>query len=260
MILQKIIEEKKKEVEEKKKKIPLNLLLTKINLKDKPRNFKEAISKEGINLIAEIKKASPSRGIIRENFDHKKIARVYKKGKVEAISVLTEEKFFKGNINFLKEVKKIVVDIPVLRKDFIIDEYQIYESKIFGADAVLLIVAILEENNLKKFLNLTKKLKMDALVEIHNEDELRKALKADAEIIGINNRNLKNFKVDLNTTFKLVKKIPLDKIIVSESGIKTREDVIRLQNAGINAILIGEAFMETENILKKIKELRGEKS
>jgi indole-3-glycerol phosphate synthase len=256
MILSKIVKEKEKEIKERKEKYPLNLILKKINFSEESRNFKSAISKEGINLIAEIKKGSPSAGIIRKNFDHIEIAKIYEKGKVDAISVLTDEKFFKGNLDFLKDVKKIT-RVPILRKDFIIDEYQIYESKIFGADAILLIGKILEVKKLKKFLSLAKELKMDSLVEIHSENELKKILDLEIEIIGINNRNLENFKVDINTTFELLKKIPKDKIVVSESGIKKREDVIKLQNFGVNAILVGEVFMRSENILEKIKEIRG---
>jgi len=207
-------------------------------------------------LIAEIKKASPSKGIIREKFDHISIAQIYDKKHVHAVSVLTEEDFFMGSLSFLPEVKKITSK-PVLRKDFIVDEYQIYETRVNSADAILLIAAILEKNQADEYLNLARELGLSVLFEVHDYKELEMALLIACDIIGINNRNLKTLQIDLNTTSTLRREIPAGKIIVSESGIKSRMDVQKLQNIGVDALLIGTSFMEAEDIGKKIDELMG---
>jgi len=250
MILDDIVKRKIKEIEFTKERFPL----IELNLKKSTRDFKKAISKKGINLIAEIKKASPSEGTIRRNFDIIKIAKEFKQSQVAAISVITEKNYFKGNVNYIKIIERHAKKIPVLRKDFIIDEYQIYESRYFGADACLLIASLLNEEEINNFIKVAKRYKMDCLVEVHNEAELNKVLNTDAEIIGINNRNLKNFKVDLQTTAKLIKKIPKKKVIVSESGFKARKDISRFKNK-INAVLIGTSIMKSDNIKKKISEL-----
>ncbi|PIQ88854.1 MAG: indole-3-glycerol phosphate synthase [Candidatus Omnitrophica bacterium CG11_big_fil_rev_8_21_14_0_20_42_13] len=253
-ILDKIIAEKKKEIGRVKKKMPQGLLIRQRGA-IKINSFKQALKKKNkFGLIAEIKKASPSRGIIRNNFNPLEIAKIYKKAGADCLSVLTDEKFFKGRLDYIKDIKKSV-KLPVLRKDFIIDEYQIYESRFYGADAVLLISSILSVKNLKKFLLLAKKLKLDCLVECGSASEIRKALSAGAEIIGINNRDLHNFKVDINRTRRLIKFIPKNKIIVSESGIKTGKDVNFLKKLGVDAVLIGEAFMRSKDIEKKAEEL-----
>lgn len=207
-----------------------------------------------IHLIAEIKKASPSAGVICENFDPVRIAREYEAAGASALSVLTDEKFFGGRLEFLQHIRD-AVKLPLLRKDFIIDELQIHESVAAGADAILLIVAILDDAQLKRFLSLAKELRVAALVEVHDEAELDRALAVGAEIIGINNRDLKTFTVDLAATGRLAKKIPPGKLIVSESGIHSAADVARARAAGANAILVGESLMRSGNIAAKVKEL-----
>lgn len=258
-ILQEIVSRKNQRLKDSKARLPIKALKTKIADSEKPRDFKTAIKRsmdEKIKLIAEIKKASPSKGIIRKNFDHVLIARTYEEKGVHAVSVLTEEDFFLGNLAFLTNVKKVLTK-PILRKDFIFDEYQIYEARANEADAILLIAAILEKNQASEYIHLAKEIGLSVFFEIHDFNELEMALLIDSDIIGINNRDLKTLKVDMNTTFELKKEIPIDKIVVSESGIKTREDVKRLEDARIDAMLIGTSFMETEDIGKKINELMG---
>ena len=254
-ILGKIVSYKKKRVAEKKEKIPLAKLKDKIDTLPPARDFKGSISLPGkISLICEIKRASPSSGLICKEFHPKKIARTYEKNGAAAISVLTEDKYFQGDILHLFSVKQSV-NIPILRKDFIIDEYQLYESRAFGADALLLIASILDGKQIGELVRITENLGMEALVEVHSEEDLKKALSTSAEIIGINNRNLKDFTVDLNVTKELRKKIPRGKTVVSESGIKTREDVLLLKNIGINAILVGQVLLESQDIGRKLEEL-----
>jgi Indole-3-glycerol phosphate synthase len=216
------------------------------------RDFKKALSKEGISIISEIKKASPSKGIIKEDFDPVKIAKVYDEINIDAVSVLTEKQFFKGNDEYIEMVKR-VNSKPILRKDFIIDEYQIFQAKAIGADAVLLIASILEDN-IKKFYNLAKELGLQCLTEVHNERELDTALCAGCDIIGINNRDLRDFTVNLKTTEKLIKHIPKDTIVVSESGIKTPEDIKYVRSLGVNAVLIGETFMRNIESVQEVKD------
>ena len=217
--------------------------------------FRREISKPGkINLIAEIKKASPSRGLICDNFDVSTIAKIYVDNGAAAISVLTEEKYFLGKPRYISKVSEHF-SIPVLTKDFIIHEGQIYESFTCGTSAILLIVAILDDATLKNLYEVASHIDLDCLVEVHNEEELDRALKLNAEIIGINNRDLHTFNVDLKVSERLIPKIPKDKIIVSESGIKTHDDIKRLQAAGANAVLIGETFLQTDDIAAKIKEV-----
>ncbi|HEX8947844.1 MAG TPA: indole-3-glycerol phosphate synthase TrpC [Dissulfurispiraceae bacterium] len=227
-------------------------------LRDLPatRDFAGAIKREGgdVRLIAEIKKASPSKGVIRKDFDPLSIASIYEKKGANAVSVLTEEDFFQGRLSFVREVKG-VTSRPVLRKDFIFDEYQIYESRVHGADAILLIAAVLERDQAKEYLHLASELGLHVLFEIHDEEDLGKALLVDPRIIGINNRNLKTLKIDLSTTLRLQKDIPREKTLVSESGIKDREDVAKLGDAGIDAMLIGTSFMEAEDIGRRIDTL-----
>ncbi|MDR1122605.1 MAG: indole-3-glycerol phosphate synthase TrpC [Endomicrobium sp.] len=219
-----------------------------------PYKFEEALSKPRINFICEIKKASPSKGLISDNFNYKEIALEYQNSGASAISVLTEPDFFFGKKDYLKEIKDIVT-IPVLRKDFIIDSYQIYESKIIGADAVLLICTILDNLVLKDFFEIASALGLSCLVEVHDEEELAMALNVGVKIIGVNNRNLKNFELDLNNSIRLRKLVPNDKIFVSESGIKTKEHIDMLRANNVNAVLIGEELMKTDNINLKLKEL-----
>lgn len=258
-LLAQIINNKKNELKEDRLKIPLNDIKARLRDIELPRNFMASISKpkeNSINLIAEIKKRSPLKGLLVEDLKVTTLAKRYEEAGAAAISVITEKRFFEGNPEYIN-IAKGAAKIPVLRKDFLIDEYHIYESRFLGADALLLIVAILDSTALSDFLALTSELGMSSLVEVHSERELEKALKADAGIIGINNRNLRSFKVDINTTFKIIKEIPAGKIIVSESGIYSRDDVNRLTAAGVQAALVGEAILTSGNVTKKIKELIG---
>lgn len=225
------------------------------NLKPSSKDFAGSI-KKSVSLIAEIKKASPSAGIISRDFDPVKTALAYEKCGASAVSVLTDEKYFKGSAEHLADVAGSI-RLPVLRKDFIVDEIQIYEARYCGADAVLLIAAVLKDKDIKRLASIAKGLEMDVLLEVHDRSELARALGCGARIIGVNNRDLKTFKVDLNNTFELAGSIPdrNEHIVVSESGIKTREDVMRLRNAGINATLIGEELMRASDIAGKIREL-----
>jgi len=256
MILDEIIFHKRQEVTTLKLKE--NLLKLEQKEQSRQRDFFNAINKKDICLIAEIKKASPSAGVIREVFEPVCLAQAYEGAGACAISVLTDEKFFQGSIEHLKEVKA-ATKLPVLRKDFIIDESQIYESKSAGADAILLISTILSPDDLVKFVELAHTLKMDCLVEVHSPDDVEKALQSPARIIGINNRDLNTFKVNLNTTFDLITSFPKlkEKIIVSESGIKTKENVDLLRRNGVNSLLIGETLLQCNDIEAKIKELFG---
>lgn len=255
MILSKIIQEKRKEVELSKQKVPLKDLIDKASKVYVKSSFKKSISRlHQVNLIAEIKKASPTKGIIRGDFNPSKIALTYQAQGASAISVLTDERFFEGRLQYLKDIKERV-SIPILRKDFIIDEYQVYESVVWGADAILLIANILSTEELRRYFNLAKSLGMDVLCETHNEEDVYKTLEIGAGIIGINNRDLHTFKIDLTATQRLIRLIPDAKIKVSESGIKTYENIMFLKSLGINAVLIGEAFMEAEDIAGKIREI-----
>ncbi|MBI5204252.1 MAG: indole-3-glycerol phosphate synthase TrpC [Nitrospirae bacterium] len=256
-ILDEIVTKKKERLNLAKSRVPLSALKPRISVVEKPRDFQAALKRkpgEKIKLIAEIKKASPSKGVLRESFNPVEIASVYEKKQASAISILTEEDFFQGNIEFISKVKKVTT-IPLLRKDFIFDEYQIYESRANEANAILLIAAILDKNQAKEYLHIAKELGLSVLFEVHDLKELDMALFIDADIIGINNRNLKTLKINLNNTFEIKREIPPGKIVVSESGIKTRDDVLRLEAIGIDAVLIGTSFMEATDIGKRIEEL-----
>jgi indole-3-glycerol phosphate synthase len=206
------------------------------------------------SLIAEIKKSSPSAGVIAPNFDAVRIANDYEKAGASALSVLTDEKFFQGRIEFLQQIRSMV-KLPLLRKDFIINDLQVWESAARGADAILLIVAILDDAQLKSFRELAEQMRLAVLVEVHDERELDRAIASGATIIGINNRDLRDFSVNLETTERLAAKVPQDKIIVAESGINTRADVERLEKAGVSAILVGESLMKSADIGKKVRQL-----
>ncbi len=250
MILDDIVAYKKLQVITEKERCPLDKLIVNCEYKN-VRNFKKALTKPNISIIAEIKRASPSKGIINEDFDYIKTARIYEKVKIDAVSVLTERKFFKGKDEYIAEVKNISSK-PILRKDFIIDEYQMFQSKAIGADAILLIVSILG-NKIKNFLNLAKELGLYCLTEVHNEQELDLALSAGCDIVGINNRDLRDFTVDLKNTERLIKYIPKNTIVVSESGIKISEDIGYLKSLGVNAVLIGETFMRNMDKIRNIE-------
>ncbi|MFA6635910.1 MAG: indole-3-glycerol phosphate synthase TrpC [Candidatus Omnitrophota bacterium] len=255
MILSRIIEEKRREVDRDQRMISFSSVKKKAESLYIKSSFKKNISRKGhINLIAEIKKSSPSKGVIRADFDPVRIALAYNAAGASAISILTDERFFDGKLEYLKILKDRVA-VPVLRKDFIIDEYQIYQSAIAGADAVLLIANILTREELARYYQIAKSLGMDVLVEVHNSEDVEKALSTPASIIGINNRDLNDFDVDISITQRLIRMIPETKIIVSESGIKNYEHVMFLKSLGVNAVLIGETFMRADNIGEKVREL-----
>ena len=254
--LEKIVADKKLEVEMLEGSRPISVLEDLMKNRDQPRDFLRAISQENMQLIAEIKKFSPSKGLLHPDLDPSSMAHIYRESGAAAISVITDEKYFQGNLDYLRRVRK-EVDLPLLRKDFIIDEYQIYESAAFHADAVLLITAILTQEKLERLIKQCQTLGMDCLVEVHNEAELEKALISPARIIGINNRDLNTFNVDINTTRRLLPKIPQGIVVVSESGITTREDILKMMEFGVNAVLIGESLVTADDISAKIKELMG---
>jgi len=252
-VLSLIVEAKKKKVEILKKN--RDELISFVKKAPKVISFNEAIKRQGkISFIAEIKQASPSAGVLRKDFSHIEIAKIYRDAKVNALSVVTESEFFLGKINYIEDIKK-EINLPILRKDFIIDEIQILESRAVGADAILLIVRILDEERLVRLCNFSKELGMDVIVEIHTEKELKKVLAANVNIIGINNRNLNTLKVDLKTTQKLIPFIPQTITKISESGINTLRDVLLMKGLGVDAILVGESLMKADNIEEKIKEL-----
>lgn len=254
-MLSRIIEEKRKVVDAAKRAKPQGDLMKEIKSLSIKSSFKKNISRpHHINLIAEIKRASPSKGILRGDFNPVKIAITYQASGASAISVLTDERFFEGRLEYIPKVRENV-SIPILRKDFFIDEYQIYETVASGAEAILLIPEILSMAEVAKFYNLATELGLDCLVEVHNEEDIEKALAIGASIIGINNRDLHTFKVDLGVTQRLIRLIPQNKAIVSESGIKSYEDIMFLKSLGVNAVLIGEVFMEADDIAMKMREI-----
>lgn len=266
MILDRILEHKKAELRHKQSRGYLAELTSRI--KDLPRSMGFAVALDATKtttspaLIAEVKKASPSLGLLRpeyeERFDHLKIAKSYYAHGASALSVLTDKEFFQGSLEYLREIKQ-AIPLPVLDKEFMIGEVQFYEARAYGADAVLLIVAALEREQLVDFHALTKELGMDTLFETHHERELDTVLERipDARLIGINNRDLKTFSTDLGVTVRLARRIPHDRLIVSESGIQKRDDVIRLLEAGVHAMLVGESLIRADDIGTKIQELRG---
>jgi indole-3-glycerol phosphate synthase len=255
MILDTIVAHKKEELAQSMRARPLAALREAIEALDWPRGFAEALcAGSGIRIIAEVKKASPSKGVIREQFDPVAIACEYEASGAAAVSVLTETRYFQGSPEHLSAIKQRIA-IPVLRKDFLFDAYQIYESRAMGADALLLIAAMLEKNMLEALLHLTRQLSMEALVEVHTREELGVALDSGARIIGINNRNLQTFKTDIATTLELAADIPDDRILVSESGIATAADIARLKQAGVDAFLIGESLMREQSPGTKLREL-----
>jgi indole-3-glycerol phosphate synthase len=257
--LDKIIEYKKEEVKNQKKEFDINELkdlclknISSISFIDK---LKTANSSGKIALVAEVKKASPSKGLIRADFNPVEIARIYQEAGASAISVLTDEKFFQGPAQYLIDVKKIT-NLPVLRKDFIIDSFQIYQTKAMGADIILLIASALSNDQLVEFYKLSKDIGLEVLLEVHNEKEFDFALNMGAEIIGINNRNLETFEVSINNTIDLIKNKDIsEKFIISESGISSYSDIKLLKNAGVSGVLIGESFMRQEDIARAIHEI-----
>lgn len=246
MILDKIVEDKKKRLIEHKAKISeeeMKELAT--NCDRESISFYNALAKDGLSIIGEFKKASPSHGKMDNKIELTDRIDMYN-ASVDAISCLTEEDHFLGSVDYFKQIRSIS-DLPMIRKDFIIDPYQIFEAKVIGADCILLIAAILSDRELKLFYELAYALGMDVLVEVHDEQEMMRAIGLDAKIIGVNNRNLKDFSIDLNTTKKLAQMLPEETILVSESGVMTDEDILFLKQSRVDALLIGTVFMEAEN-------------
>ena len=256
MILQKIVENKREEVARQKEILPLGELRQMLADRPPTRDFEGAILDRGCAVIAEVKRRSPSKGRIRKDFDPVGIAVVYEGNGASAISVLTERKFFEGRAAYIPQIGR-AVGLPLLRKDFIIDAYQISETRVLGADALLLIARILEEGQLRDFLGLASELGLAALVEVHDETDLKKAISSGARIVGINNRDLATFRTDLQTTIHLARMVPKGVTVVSESGINSRGDIERLMDAGIHAFLVGESLMREKEIGKKLRELLG---
>ena len=257
-ILKKICEDKRLEIEILKKKCSLNSLKKLISDEINKRDFKNVIIKSSLEkrnyIIGEIKKASPSAGEIIHNYEPIEIAKIYERAGVKALSVLTEKNYFKGEIDHLSYVKQNT-NIPILRKDFIIDEYQIYESKVYQADVILLIVSVLSDDELKKFLKIANELNLDCIIETHDENEIKRALKLDYPILGINNRNLKNLNTDLNNSVSLFRSISKDYTVIAESGIKTAEDISMYNDLGIFNFLIGESILRSKDYATFIKKL-----
>ena len=255
-MLDKIIETKKEEVAQLKKETTEAQLKKEIAGLAPCRDFKKALTSSDCNIIAEVKCASPSRGRLVTDFDPSRIARIYEQNGAAAISMLTDEKYFSGHKNYLKQIRP-TVQLPLLRKDFIVDPLQIFETRIIGADAVLLIVRVLGEK-LADFISLSGEVGLSQLVEVHSQEELDLALAAGAEIIGINNRDLDTFITDIETSVKLKKRIPENNLVVAESGIRKRKDIELLIKAGIKTFLIGEHLVTAPDIGKKLRELKGE--
>lgn len=258
MILSKIADAAKIRIQKQKEAIPFeNIKKASLNMPlDTGFPFEKALDKKDIAFICEIKKASPSKGIIAGHFPYIQIAGDYEKAGADAISVLTEPDFFMGKDEYLKQIS-CKVSVPLLRKDFIIDKYQIYQAKILGASAVLLICSLLDTEKLKEYINICRSLGLSALVEAHTKDEISSAIKAGARIIGVNNRNLKTFEVDIQNAVRLRKYVPKDILFVAESGIKTAEDIDALRKAGVNAVLIGETLMKSHNKKEMLDSLKG---
>ena len=243
-ILDEIVAKTKSKLEEKKQGLSLEELISKIDFKNlKETNFKKSLQNKAEAIIAEIKRASPSAGIISDDFDPVLKSKEYESFGASALSILTEEDYFLGNIEYLKDVKAIT-SLPILRKDFIVDEYQIYESKLIGADCILLIASILNDEELKNFSEIAERLKLDYIIEVHDEEELQRVQHFSNAIIGVNNRNLKTFDVDINNSVELKKIFEGENIFIAESGIKSKKDIEYLQQHNINVFLIGESLMK----------------
>jgi len=260
MILDEIAEKARVRVAESKKRISPDVMAEKAKQKAKatePFRFEKALARDGVSFICEVKKASPSKGVIAEDFDYLAIAKDYEKAGADAISVLTEPDYFLGSIDYLAEIAEHV-QTPLLRKDFVVDEYMIDEAKAAGASAVLLICALLDEETLACYHKHCDELGLSALVEAHDEEEIQMAVRAGARIIGVNNRNLKDFTVDIHNGIRLREKVPKEILFVAESGIKTRENIVELEKGCVNAVLIGETFMRSENKEQMLQQLKGE--
>lgn len=258
-ILDEIIIQRRKDVEELKARFPLTRIRQAVQHQKGtiPRSFQKAVSNhKKINLVCELKKASPSEGLLREDFQPLRIASYFEHAGAAAISVLTEPHFFKGRPSYLKTIRQ-VTSLPLLRKDFILDSYQVYESKLLEADAFLLIATILTESELRHLIGLGKELGMDALVEVHNEEDLKKALNAGAQIIGINNRDLRTFETDPYRAKKMLPHIPKTIPVIIESGLKTHDQILSYKSVGVHSFLIGTTLMRSGNIIETIQSLLG---
>lgn len=260
-ILKKIVEHKRVVVAAARSAASLEEVKSRIaGLEDQPRGFERALrdchASGWTTVIAEVKKGSPSKGLIRPDFDPLDIAETYEKNGAACLSVLTEEKFFLGDLRYLALIRE-QVRLPLLRKDFLFDPYQVFEARAAGADAILLIAAMLERAQIEELAGIARELSLDVLLEVHDEDELETAIATDCTLIGINNRNLRTFVTDLATTERLIPMIPADRFIVAESGITTRDDILRLQTAGAHGFLIGESLMREEDFGAKLRELLG---
>lgn len=259
MILDEIAKKTRERIASQKLQISLNVMKEqayKLVEKEKKFPFEAALKGKDIRFICEVKKASPSKGVIAKEFPYVSIANAYEKAGASAISVLTEPYYFLGDNQYLKEIKEAVT-IPVLRKDFTVDEYMIYEAKTLGADAVLLICSILSEEELNEYIKIADSLGISALVEAHTQEEIAMAIRCNARVIGANNRDLKTFQVDIQTSIRLRSLVPNDILFVSESGMKTTQDIAALKENHVNAVLIGETLMRSENKKEMLDELRG---
>ncbi len=259
-ILDKVLLTKQEEIAFAKTKIPLNKIKKLAQYSPKCRDFTaillDSINAKHTTIIAEIKKASPSRGVIREDFNIRELASDYQSGGAICLSILTDKDYFQGDISYIAQAKQ-VSNLPILRKDFIIDEYQVYQSKVLAADAILLIVSALDDKNMVKLFNLANNLGMSVLVEVHNKDELMRALKLDLKIIGINNRDLKTFTTNLNTTINLLPYIPNETKVITESGIFSNNDIKKMQSKSVYGFLVGEALISQKNITLALQKLIG---
>lgn len=256
MILDEIVNATIIRIEKAKKNISLNEMMMLAKKSKSPFAFEKALKQKDISFICEVKKASPSKGVIAHDFPYIKIAKEYEKAGAAAISVLTEPDFFMGSVDYLKNIKQNIT-IPILQKDFIIDEYQIYEASAIGANAILLICAILTITQIKEFIKIADSLGLSCLVEAHDEQEVKKAIEAGSRVIGVNNRNLKTFEVDINNSINLRGLVPKSIIFISESGIKTANDINALREIGTNAVLVGETLMRSSDIKAELDILRG---
>jgi len=256
VVLDRILAHSLLELEARKRSQPLAELCEAALGQPPPLDFSSALRGDRVQLIAEVKRASPSKGVIRPDFNPVEIARTYADNGAAAISVLTETEYFQGSLDYLRDIRNALgSSLPLLRKDFICDPYQVYESRAYGADSVLLIVAILDPDRLKELLQLTHQLNMSCLVEVHNETELETALNSGAGIIGLNNRDLRTLAVDMAVTQRLRPLIPPDRVVVSESGIRSRSDIEKLRSWGVDAVLVGESLMSAPDIAARMKEL-----
>lgn len=257
MILDDIVADKRKELVQARLETPLRELEVRISQRNPPLDFAGALRGDGVSIIAEVKKASPSKGLLCPDFDPVALARAYAEGGAAAISVLTEVNYFQGSLDYLLQIRDALgpVSVPLLRKDFIFEPYQVYEARAYGADAILLIAVIMEDSQMESLIALARELGMQVLVEVHNDTELTRVLRGSAGIIGINNRDLRTFEVDIHTTEQLCPLIPPDCIVVSESGVSRRDDIEKLREWGINAALVGEALVTAGDVVARLREL-----